>query len=409
MATRRRAQADGQQGLDEKTIDTQDFFNSKKAAAVLKHEILKGYVPPFVMKTGKFSRDNRVVIMDGFAGAGRYEDGGAGSPAIFAEAARKTPSRKLECYFVEKDKGNYQALRQMLEAEGDAITWEAWQGTAGAHIDEVLTRADGLPLFMFLDPYGIGPDFAQAQDIFQQRPGGRPGDPATEMLFRVDAGALRRILGVYRSSSTHPGRDGQIRAVDTLAGGTWWRDEDDGIRTGEAFLEWFFDRYVGNLGQAIGCGAWFNDVKQKPEHQPAYYLVFLTRHMDGVEVFGEALSCALGKWRRAVFDEAVAVEAANGQLALIDPNEQFNEDERRLEEGWHDAIEGNLRDLLRRRDHFVVRDEISEVFGDTIGRARTKHLRVALKRLAKDGTTSSDGVGDLWPKHVIRAAEKTQL
>lgn len=404
MVARRRTPGAGQQAFGEKTIDTQDFFESKKAAAILKHEILKGYVPPFVAKTGKYSRDNRVVIMDGFAGAGRYGDGSAGSPAIFVEAAQRTPGRNLECYFVEKDKGNYQALRQMLDAEGDAITWEAWQGTAGAHIDEVLTRASGLPLFMFLDPYGIGPDFALAQDIFRQRPGG-PRTPATEMLFRVDAGALRRNLGVYRSTSTHPGREGQIRSVDTLAGGTWWRDGDDGIRAGEAFLEWFFDRYVGKLGEAIGCAGWYTDVKQKPEHQPAYYLVFLTRHMDGVEVFGDALSCALGKWRRAVFDEAVAVEAANGQLLLIDPNEQFDEDERRLDEAWHDAIERNLRDLLRRRDHFVIRDEISEIFGDTIGSARGKHLRVALKRLAKDGTTSSNGVGDLWPKYVIRAAE----
>jgi three-Cys-motif partner protein len=155
--------------------------------------------------------------MDGFAGAGRYGDGSAGSPAIFIDAARATPSRKFVCYFVEKDRGNYAALRAMLEAEGDPITWEAWQGTAGDHIGEVLTRADGLPLFMFIDPYGIGPDFAQVVDIFRQRPGG-VGTPATELLFRVDASALRRILGVHRSDTEFPAREAQIRKVDTLAG-----------------------------------------------------------------------------------------------------------------------------------------------------------------------------------------------
>lgn len=404
VVARRKLAGGQQQSLGEQAIDTQDFFESKRAAAVLKHEVLKGYVPPFAGKTGSRSPGHRVVIMDGFAGAGRYDDGGAGSPAIFIEAAQRTPSRNLECYFVEKDRGNYLALRHMLETEGDPITWEAWHGTADEHIDEVLQRTAGLPLFMLIDPYGIGPDFVQACAIFGQRPRGR-GVPATEMLFRVDASALRRILGIYRSSSTHSSRDGQIRAVDTLAGGPWWRDEDDGILSGEPYLEWFFDRYIGKLAEAIGGAGWYTDVKQKPEHQPAYYLVFLTRHRDGVEIFGEALSCALGKWRRAVFDEAVAAEAANGQLSLIDPDEQFLHDERCLEDGWHDTIERNVRDLLRRRDQFVVRDEISEILGDTIGRARGKHLRVALKRLAKDGTTSTNGVGDLYPMRVVRSAQ----
>jgi three-Cys-motif partner protein len=207
VAARRRASASAQRALGEGTIDTQDFFNSKKAAAVLKHEILNGYVPPFAGKTGSVSPGNRVVIMDGFAGAGRYGDGSAGSPAIFIEAAQATPSRKLECYFIEKDRGNYAALREMLEAEGDAITWEAWHGTAGTHIGDVLTRADGLPMFMFLDPYGIGPDFTQVVEIFRRRPSG-VGRPATELLFRVDAGALRRILGVYRSEKDYPAREG---------------------------------------------------------------------------------------------------------------------------------------------------------------------------------------------------------
>ena len=168
----------------------------------------------------------------------------------------------------------------MLEAEGNPITWEAWHGTAGAHIGEVLKLAVGLPLFMFIDPYGIGPDFTQVQDVFQRRPSGR-GTPATEMFFRVDAGAVRRNLGVHRSPSRHVGREAQLKRVDMLAGGRWWRDEDDGVLKGEPYLEAFFAQYVERLATTIGCAGWYTDVKQKPHHQPAYYLVFLTRHRDG--------------------------------------------------------------------------------------------------------------------------------
>lgn len=403
MAPKRRASAKGQQALGGEPIDVEAFFESKKAAAVLKHEILKGYVPPFAGKTGFRSPDHKVVIMDGFAGAGRYGDGSAGSPAIFIDAARATPSRKFLCYFVEKDKGNYTALRSMLEAEGEPITWEAWHGTAGAHMSEVLTRADGLPLFMFIDPYGIGPDFAQVVEIFQRRPGGL-GTPATELLFRVDASALRRILGVYRSTTEFPAREAQIRKLDTVAGGPWWGDEDDGVRTGAVFLEWFFEQYLKRLCTAIRCAGWATDVKQKPHHQPAYYLVFLTRHPDGMEKFGEALSLALVHWRRTVFFEAVeAQQAKTGQFALMDPQEQFNEDERLLAAAWHSEIEQNVRALLREHERFRVRDQLETVFGTAMGQARSMHLRKALDKLRRDGVTESDKKGDLYDKVIIRA------
>jgi three-Cys-motif partner protein len=399
---RRRTSEDGQQALGEQSVDTQDFFESKKAAAVLKHEILKGYIPPFVGKTGSRSPGNRVVIMDGFAGAGRYQDGSAGSPAIFADAARQIPTRKLECYFVEQDEGNHQRLREVLEAEGDAITWEAWRGRASEHLAEILTRAAGLPMFMFVDPYGIGPDFAQVEDIFRRRPGGR-GTPATEILFRVDAGALRRTLGVYRSEKANPARDKQLQRVDTLAGGTWWRDQDDGARSGEQFLTWFFGHYLGRLCEAIRCSGWAAEIKQKPDHQPAYYLVFLTRHPDGMDEFGDAVSRALGKWRREVFDMAVTKQQESGQMMLIDPDEQFKTDERALEKQWHDTIEANLRALLRTHERFVIRDRYTEVFGHVAGQAREKHLREALRRLAAAQLTSSDAKGDLYGKTIVRA------
>lgn len=361
-------------------------------------------MPPFAGKTGSRSPGNRVVIMDGFAGAGRYEDGGAGSPAIFIEAAQKTPSRNLECYFVEKDKGNYQALRQMLEAEGDPITWEAWHGTAGTHIGEVLTRATGLPLFMFIDPYGIGPDFTQVQDIFKRRPGGR-GTPATEMFFRVDASAVRRNLGIHRGPSRHVAREAQLQTVDTLAGGRWWRDEDDGLLSGEPYLEAFFAQYIERLATRIGCAGWYTDVKQKPHHQPAYYLIFLTRHRDGVEIFGDALSRALGKWRRTVFFEAVEDrQKKTGQFTIMDPEEQLKDDERQLAAEWHDEIERNLRTLLRSHERFVIRSQFAAVFGNSVGRAREMHLRVALVRLEQAGLTSSDSKGSpLYGKLVVRA------
>src|SRR3954468_24819385 len=99
MPPRKRQPTTGQDALTlDGPIDTQPFFESKRAAAVLKHAILTGYVAPFAVKTGSTSVDHRVGIIDGYAGAGRYDNGEPGSPAIIAEAARSPAlrDRKLE-------------------------------------------------------------------------------------------------------------------------------------------------------------------------------------------------------------------------------------------------------------------------------------------------------------------------
>lgn len=402
MAGQRDESTDGQDSTEAHTVDAQPFFRSKRAAAVLKHAILAKYVVPFAAKTGSTSVGKRVVIVDGYAGAGRYEDGKPGSPALIADAARKLPDRAIECYFVEKDLPTLERLREVLAVEGAGIKWKAWEGTAEQHLDEVLTRADGVPLFLFLDPYGLGPAFDKIAEIFGRRPGGQ-FTPATEVFFRVDAGGIRRIRGVHHSEKEYPARDGQLKSLDRGAGGTWWRDEEDPSIDNEQYLEWFFGRYLDRLCATLGCSGWSTDVKQKPEHQPAYYMVFLTRHRDGVEVFGEALSRGLGKWRRAVFDEAIAAIEAKGQSMLMEPDELFQHDEQRLADQWHDLLERHVRDLLQQHERFVVREELNAVFGEAIGRAREMHLRVALKRLEQAGVTSSDSKGSLWGKIVVRA------
>ena len=52
------------------------------AQSMFKHAIIKNYMPPFLAMTGSTSDRRRVVVMDGFAGRGRYADGSPGSAEI---------------------------------------------------------------------------------------------------------------------------------------------------------------------------------------------------------------------------------------------------------------------------------------------------------------------------------------
>jgi hypothetical protein len=124
-------------------------------------------------------------------------------------------------------------------------------------------------------------------------------------------------------------------------------------------------------------------------------------HTAGLDEFAEALSRAQEKWRRAVSDEAVSAEGT--QPIMFTPDEMFQAEERALADRWHDTLERNVRELLAGKTSFIVRDEQSRVFAGVLGLARSKHLRVALKRLYNDGTTASDSTGDLWSKRVVVA------
>jgi three-Cys-motif partner protein len=381
-------------------VDTQPFFQSKKAAAVLKHAILSGYVPPFVSKTGSASPDHRVVIVDGYAGAGRYGDDQDGSPALLAHAARGLPFRKITGLFVEQDAPTYEALCAVLEDEApENMNCTAYLGRIEDHLDELLAEADGLPLLVFLDPFGLGLSF----DLIKGISTARQGRAATEILIRFDANAVRRIRGLLHSSKPALGKDKTLARMDSAAGGTWWRDEDDNSKGNAEYLDWFIDELLDRLCTAMKCYGWSNEVLQKQGQQPAYYMIFLTRHTAGLEKFTDALSLAYGKWRRAVFDEAMAAATSSGQGLLTDPDEEFREAEAALAANWIDVIEAGLRDVLAAEEKFIVLEHMGEVFGTALGYAREMHLRTAMKRLQADGSIYTVVKGSLWKLPVVRA------
>ena len=53
--------------------------SSDHAQSVFKHAIIRQYMRPFLAMTGSTSEQGRVVVMDGFAGRGRYPDGAPAS------------------------------------------------------------------------------------------------------------------------------------------------------------------------------------------------------------------------------------------------------------------------------------------------------------------------------------------
>ncbi|MFG3348720.1 three-Cys-motif partner protein TcmP [Streptomyces sp. NPDC048018] len=368
--------------------DTSPFFVSKKAAAVLKHAILDKYVVPFASKVGKYAPDGRVVYLDGYAGPGRYDDGTPGSPALILESAAAIADfRKLDCYFIEKNRKNFQSLSQLVEeAREQGLAAHALQGRVERHLDHVLEAAQGSPLFAFLDPFGLGITFeALTERIFGSR---RASRQPTEVLLNFNANAVRRIGGLLTSRRDTPGKPATLRALDVACGGDWWREEFLDSRDNAEAVRRITRGFARRVGRAVGAGSWTVGVRNRANLQVAYNLVHFSRHRDGLWLFGEAASLAQVEWRRACLPPETPG-------MLFNPGDTFEQEEEARRLRWIQTIRANLEDLLRKHGSFVVGNYQAEVLAGVLGEARERHVRAAIKELFREGKTTCNGVGNV--------------
>lgn len=136
------------------------------------------------------------------------------------------------------------------------------------------------------------------------------------------------------------------------------------------------------------------DVKPRADLKPLYYLIFATRHVAGLDVFGEASSLGLQAWRR-YWAERDAIGTLFGNDGLW--SQQFQADEAVLKDQWIDDIAGRLRTELAKGEPFRVLDRYEELFGDLVGVARKMHLRAAINKAFQLGwtTTNPRGINNL--------------
>lgn len=364
------------------------FHQTKKSAAVLKHGIIDSYAPPFIGKTGSRSIDNRVAFIDGYAGPGRYDDDEEGSGAMLLRHAQKYAPmpRAVELHFVEQDADTIERLREVVEDEGDGITVTVDDGDISTHLPNLLEECDGIPLFVYLDPCGLLIPFYEVVKIFD-RPGGL-GSPATEVLINFSAVSLRRIAGHLTSDNAI---EGTLARMDEVCGGKWWRKTWlKHLPDKDAAEEAVVGGYAKKLSEKAGTGYWVIDVRSRVGLKPIYYLVFASRHIAGLEFFGEASSLGLEKWRRYS-----AEQEAEGTLFGDDDSweETFKANEAKLKQEWIDTIAENLETELAKGEAFRTVDRYDEVFGELGGVARGLHLRAAMKKVLAEGLTTTSPIG----------------
>jgi len=344
-----------------------------------KHRLLQYYTEPFSAMVGSTAVDKRVVILDGYAGRGRYDDGQPGSAELIMQTAAAYKRVRIEPVMVESDRKHFEHLKKVAHEYTEiGVHVAARHGKLERHLDQVLEQAEGVPLFMFLDPTGAGMPFDRLASVLNSTRAGEK--PPTELLMNFSAEMTRRLGGQVVKDG---GMLGNFPKMDAVCGGQWWRRlvREAVAQSPNGKFDLAAERvahaYAERLAGATSMMPVVVPVHDKVNLQPVYHLVFLTRSVYGLWVMADAIAKARQDWLRAL--------TRGRDDGLFDAEELMNAQLNREQAQAKSTIEENLRRLLHQRSAFRLLPKTSAVLDGVYGVATEKTIELAVLTLVDAG------------------------
>lgn len=253
-----------------------EFFNQKRPWSTRKDRILGSYLTAYLPKVA--TQRLPILIVDGFAGPGKFLDGSPGSPFIIARTIQSS-GKDAKLWAIEANEESAAQLARLLEK---------FQFVTCRHAEfvdtlpDILTAIESHSVFLYLDPFAIkGLSLESLVSIFEWVHRRR----SVEVLINFNATAFARCARAALKTETgdEPDDEQISRSVthdelNSFAGGDWWRpvvlkklpfaQEVSELVTG----------YCGRLREHFSevC---FHEIREHINHvAPKYVLVFASRH-----------------------------------------------------------------------------------------------------------------------------------
>ena len=306
-----------------------------------KHRLLRRYLEAWLPIMASWER--RLVLLEGFAGPGRYADGEMGSPLIMLDAFLAHRSRhqigaELVYFFIEgrRDRVDYlEAEIARLDLPGQVkvqVIHGRYEDTFGELIDSITEAGKRLaPTFAFVDPFGYSHASMDLTGRFLQF-------ERCEVLIFVPLYHVNRFVEL----------DGQERAMTALFGSEdGWRNVSE-IGREQSRMDFLHDLFRDQLRDVCKLRYVRSFEILTGGTNSGYHLFFGTNHIKGLEKMKESM-WAVDPHGGQRFQDSTD----SGQLVL-------------LEEASLDTQP--LRQALRRRfgtDPFTVEDAEQFTLEDT--------------------------------------------
>lgn len=239
----------------------------------LKHFFLERYLERVAYKVGSFAKE--FVYVDGFSGPWRTEDPGFGDSSFVIAlnklrevreglaAIGRTP--KIRCVFVEPDPAAYPLLERATSKVTD-IEIRTLNSEFEPAIPEILRIAGTAFSLVFIDPTGwTGFGLRQIAPILRRQPG--------EVLVNFMFDHINRFLAAPDPEMS----------FDDLFGGPGWKEViEASVRREDAVVE-FYTQRMKTIGQFDFATS--TRIKKPLSERSYFYLVYATRHPDGLLEF----------------------------------------------------------------------------------------------------------------------------
>lgn len=286
------------------------LLDEEPLQSFMKHQVLRRYMTVFTHKLSRGRGRLPVVLVDGYAGRGRYKDGSPASGELLLQAAASAPVGSAFVELVEPE-AEHRAVLETVVAEYQAPWARVSAGTVESNLSSILDRSRGKHLFLFLDPCGAGLAFEQVVALY-----GRCAAvwPRTEILLNFNANLGRRVAANALKRETDS-------VLDHVCG-PWWRDvvnhaRGAGDQSWEGPLQALVSAYLSHLVRALpGASALAVPVRKKYTNQPIFYLVHIAKQGIGTWAMSDAVARATRDWRKEH-----DIRENHGQDALFDSME----------------------------------------------------------------------------------------
>jgi hypothetical protein len=270
-----------------------------------KHRILRSYLNAW-LPIMAFSRQGRVLFVDGFAGPGKYSGGEDGSPIVAIRALLEQrpdvrSKARVTYLFVEENAGRavhleetVAPLRTSLPDGCEAhVHRGAFDETINGVLDHLGASGDKLaPCFVMVDPFGVSgiPMRGLARIL---------ANPKSELY----------ISFMYEAINRHKETGEFAPHLDELFGTEEWRDGVD-MPESDHRRQFFYELYSRQLKRAGATHVLWFELFNGNRH--VYTVFFATRHLLGCDRMKEAM------WRVAPDGAFEFRGSHSGQLSLTE-------------------------------------------------------------------------------------------
>jgi len=262
------------------------FFEGKRPWSVIKDQVLSSYMSPYLAKVKWLKKP--ILLIDGFAGPGVFEDESAGSPLIMCQAAEQFAKGNYSAFFFNKKPEFHEKLTSILKKGG-------WLGPATPLLGDTTKLLPIIPdilgdqtVFLYLDPFGpTGCPFNLIEPFLT-----RNNSYSTEIVIMMHMPIVHRLAArnvVDAGGGNEPLIQKYHQIMTDTFGGDYWKGimlspkltaEEREFQLIEAYRK----RLAGYLPYTGFC-----PVREGEGDRVKYFIVFASRHPDAMLLMHDAM------------------------------------------------------------------------------------------------------------------------